>query len=337
MDIQDLAIFVRVAAVQNLSSVAAEMALTAGTISKRIQSLEDELAVRLFERTTRSVRITDEGRQFLDYAERVLREIEQARATIGGPASRPRGKLRVASPSRLGGHEVARLVAQFIDAHPEIGLELDVADRMVSLHEEGYDVAIHAGVLADSTLIAKRLAADPQIVVASPAYLASRHPLTAPEDIERHAVLILGDDRVWPVTHNGRSAQIRVSGRLRSMSLDLLEASAIEGQGLLRISAARAARHLDSGLLVRVLPACDFTSGTAIWAVYPNTRHIMPRLRSFLDFIADALKSNPEADDRRQQAAVVARSQVREPRRKTEPGGGSAPLDDASGDFELAV
>ena len=180
MDIQDMRIFARVAAVQNLSAVGTELGLTPGTISKRIQALEDELSARLFDRTTRSIRITEEGAAFLAHVERILSEIEAARASVDDKVSKPKGKLKIAAPACLGRRYVAPALCEFVRAFPEIDVQVDLHDRQVNLQEDGYDIAIRTGALSDSSLIAKRLAPDRHVIAASPAYLArAGRPLRA--------------------------------------------------------------------------------------------------------------------------------------------------------------
>lgn len=197
MDIQDMRIFARVAAVQNLSAVGTELGLTPGTISKRIQALEDELSARLFDRTTRSIRITEEGAAFLAHVERILSEIEAARASVDDKVSKPKGKLKIAAPACLGRRYVAPALCEFVRAYPEIDVHVDLHDRQVNLQEDGYDVAIRTGVLSDSSLIAKRLAPDRHVIVGSPAYLARRGCPQRPQDLTRHDCLMLGENRQW--------------------------------------------------------------------------------------------------------------------------------------------
>lgn len=308
MDIQDLKIFVRVAVVQNLSAVGAELALTPGTISKRIQALEDALNVRLFDRTTRSIRITEEGRLFLEHVERILVEVDQAVASVEGSLSRPRGKLKIAAPANLGRRSIAPAICAFMRAYPEIEVQLDLSDRAVNLQEEGYDIAVRTGVLSDSTLIARRLASDRQVIAAAPSYLAEHRPPRTPQELEKHNCLVLGDQWSWSLTRSGTERTVRISGRLRSNSSEFLRHAALDGQGVLRISEARVAEDIEQGGLVRILPDYDATANAAIWAVYPTAKHVPPRLRVLIDFLADwfreetdgaASSSAPPADGRR--------------------------------------
>lgn len=290
MDIQDLRIFTRVAAVRNLSLVGHEFALTPGTISKRLQSLEDELGVRLFLRSTRSIRITEEGSIFLDHAQRMLVEYDTAKACVDGNMSRPRGRIKLCSPAFLGAHDLAFGLSAFASAFPEIDVHVDICDRWTGPADDGFDMTIRTGVLADSSLIAKRLADDPLLVVASPDYLKAKGTPRRPQDLERHSCLVHGDACHWPFKKKSSDRSVRVSGRIRSNDLTLLHRLARDGHGLVRISAAHVADDTNAGDLVPVLTEFDTSGNSAIWATFPKTRHMLPRLRALIDFLTDWLK-----------------------------------------------
>jgi DNA-binding transcriptional LysR family regulator len=287
MDIQDMRIFARVAAVQNLSAVGTELGLTPGTISKRIQSLEDELSARLFDRTTRSIRITEEGAAFLGHVERILSEIEAARASVDDKVSKPKGRLKIAAPAGLGRRYVAPALCEFVRAFPEIDVHVDLHDRQVNLQEDGYDVAIRTGVLSDSSLIAKRLAPDRHIIVGSPAYLARAGRPMVPEDLQRHQCLLLGETRQWSFSKDGSERTVRVQGPLRSNNGELLCRAAADGLGLIRASELEVLCELRAGKLLQVLPDYEVATNAALWALYPSAKHVLPRMRALLDFLAD--------------------------------------------------
>ncbi|HEU0160231.1 MAG TPA: LysR substrate-binding domain-containing protein [Hyphomicrobiaceae bacterium] len=285
MDIQDMRIFARVAALQNLSAVGAELGLTPGTISKRIQALEDQLSARLFDRTTRSIRITEEGSTFLVHVERILAEIEVACASVDDRVSKPKGTLKIAAPAFLGRRYVAPALCQFMRSYPQIDVQVDLQDRPVNLQEDGYDVAIRTGTLSNSTLIAKRLAPDRHIIAASPAYLARRGRPTQPEDLVRHDCLILGDRVQWPFSRNGLETSVRVQGPIRSNDGELLCQAAQDGLGLIRASELVVLSELRSGKLTQVLADYEVGSNAAVWALYPSSKHLLPRMRALLDFL----------------------------------------------------
>jgi DNA-binding transcriptional LysR family regulator len=294
MDIQDLRIFVRVAALQNLSAVGTELNLTPGTISKRIQALEDEMAVRLFDRTTRSIRITEEGTVFLGAAERMLGELDQVQAIVGDKLANPKGRIKLSAPASIGSF-IAPALSAFLRAYPDVEVHADLTDRVVNLQEEGYDVALRMGVLLDSTLKAKRLTVDHQVVVAAPSYLAKHPTPEVPDDLLTAKCLMLGDASSWAFQVDDQPVAVRVTGPLRSDNGELLHQAALDGHGFVRLSALRARQDIKAGRLVRVLNDFDVTANAAIWAVYPGTKHQMPKLRVLLDFLGQWFRdANPE-------------------------------------------
>ncbi|MBU2582166.1 MAG: LysR family transcriptional regulator [Alphaproteobacteria bacterium] len=297
MDIQDLRIFERVAALQNLSAVGNEFSLTPGTISKRLQSLEDELGVRLFARSTRSIRITEEGRIFLEHAQRMLSEFEAAKASVDSNRGNPRGLIRLHSPARLRNQELAAGLCTFMAAYPEIDVQADISDRGGSVSDEGSDITIKAGALPDSSLIAKRLADDPMVIVAAPCYLDRAGTPATPQDLESHSCLVHGDLCHWPFWRKSSERSVRVAGRMRSNDVELLRKAACEGIGLIRVSEAYVAEDIQAGRLVPVLTNHDTSGDSAVWAIFPKSKNMLPRMRVFLDFLADWLKQPALARD----------------------------------------
>jgi len=285
MDIQDMRIFARVAALRSLSAVGAELSLTPGTISKRLQALEDQLSARLFDRSTRSIRITDEGTAFLVHVERILAEVEAARASVDDRVSKPRGKIRMAAPAALGRRYVAPALCRFLRHYPLIEVHFDLSDRSVNLQEHGYDVAVRSGTLSDSSVIAKRLAPDRHVIAASADYLAERgQPLRA-EDLSTHSCLIVGDRSQWSLSKGEVEKTVRVSGPFRSNDGDLMRRAAIEGYGLIQASELEILPELRSGRLVQVLSDYEIAGNAAVWALYPSGKHMLPRMRVLLDFL----------------------------------------------------
>ncbi len=290
MDIQDLRIFDRVAAVQNLSAVGNEFSLTPGTISKRLQSLEDELGVRLFLRSTRSINITEEGRIFLDHAQRMLIEFDTARASVDCSRNTPRGLIRMSVPAKIGNRDLAAGLSAFVADYPQIDVHAEVSDRSNGAAEEGCDITIKTGVLLDSSLIAKRLADDPMIIVASPGYLKLNGTPANPQDLERHSCLVHGEICHWPFQRKAAERSVRVGGRVRSNDIALIHRAAIDGHGLARISAALVEDDIKAGFLVPVLTEFDTSGDSAVWAIFPKSKNMLPRMRVFLDFLADWLQ-----------------------------------------------
>ena len=286
MDILDMRIFARVAAVHNLSAVSIELNVTPGTISKRIQALEDDLGAKLFHRNTRSIRITEEGEKLLNYVNRILLDIEDARAAVGVNVEQPRGTLRVSAPVSLG-DSVAPAVCAFMERHKEIDIQIDLTDRVVNLQEDGYDVVIRKGKPGNSGLIRKPLSADHQIIVGSPQYFKAHGIPRTPEELAAHSCLILGDAASWEFSRDGQNSAVKVTGRLRSDNGEMLLYGARAGLGIMKVSETRVRTMVLDGYLVPVLEEFDASADSTICALYPSTRHVLPKLRVFLNFLGE--------------------------------------------------
>lgn len=314
MDIKDLRIFSRVAAVQNLSAVAVELGCSAGTISKRMQSLEDEVGVRLIDRTTRSSRLTEEGRMFLQRVGRVLSEMDHAQDEIKASSGAPAGKLKISAPATLARQLVLPALIGFAETYPGVEVCVDITDRIVNLHDEGYDAAIRAGELPDSTLKAKRLAGDRTILVASPAYIEKHGAPQRPADIAKHHALAHGDQRSWSFARTGGEEEVvRIVSRFGSDSGDLLQHAALQGVGLLRTSEIAVTEDVAAGRLIRLLPDYELAAEAAIWVVYPNAKHPMPRLRALLDHLAEFCRERVNPALRQPQRSQAANDAVKRP------------------------
>ena len=284
-------VFAKVASHQNISAAAAELNMTPGNVSKRVQALEASLGVRLFDRSTRLIRITEEGRILLAYAERVLNDIEEACAAVTLNSSTPRGLLRVTAPAALGRRYVIPGICDFLKKYPEISLSVSLTDRLVDLIDEGFDVAIRTGPLPDSQLIAKSLVPDKYFVLASPDYLAANGTPATPKDLEEHNCLILGEHSYWLFTRDNEQMAARVKGSLVANSAEMLLEAATEGIGIIRTSQVKALREIERGRLVRVLTDYDVAGDSAIWAIFPSSRLVPLKLRVFLDFFAQRFMS----------------------------------------------
>jgi DNA-binding transcriptional LysR family regulator len=243
--------------------------------------------VRLFDRTTRSISITEEGEKLLADIEPVLERIDRAIETLSANVQHPRGRLRVSAPPTLGRGVIAQAVCAFLKRYPDIEIHVDLTDRTGSILESGYDVAIRTGTLADSSLIAKRLAFDPLVAVASPKYLDANGVPQVPDELAEHACLMLGDEQQWTFKTAERTFDVRVGGRLRSDDGEFLRQAALEGLGILRIARSRVADEIGSGALRPILVDYDAGGEDAIWAVYPSNRYLLPKLRVFLEFLSD--------------------------------------------------
>ena len=264
-------------------------------VSRRLAALEARLGVRLVNRTTRSLHLTDEGASYYESCARVLAEIEQANASVSAGRQEPKGTLRVALPAAFGNQYVAPLVPQFAALYPAVQLALSLSDRSVNLVEDGFDLAIRIAALADSSLAARKLAPNRRVVCASPEYLRRHGTPSAPAELAQHNCLLASDfGATWDYKDaSGKLGSVRVSGRYVCDNWEVLREWALAGLGIALKSTWDVRRHLSSGSLVSLLPGYSFDNDVAIYAVYPHRRHLPAKTRAFIDFLASSFGPEP--------------------------------------------
>ncbi len=275
----------------SFSAAARTLGLTPSAISKQIGHLEARLGARLFNRTTRRMHLTEAGHAFFDRAHIALEVLEEAESAVSDLTASPSGHLRVTMAVGFGLVHVAPLITGFLAAHPQITLEVDTENQFVDLVEQGFDVAIRVGILSDSTLMARRLRGFRWIVCATPDYLARHGTPTEPGALTEHNCLMLTHSaRVWPFTGPDGDFSVRVSGPLMATNAEVLQAALLDGAGLGRMSSYMIADELRSGDLVPVLTDYAWREETNVYAVYPETRHLSPKVRAFIDYLVTHLR-----------------------------------------------
>lgn len=309
-DLNAIAVFTRVVEAESFSGAAKQLGLSKSAVSKQVRRLEDRLGARLLNRTTRSLGLTAMGAAYYERCARVMAEVAAADRTVSALHPEPRGTLKVNAPVTFGIMHLAPLLPDFLAACPDARLDLSLNDRFIDLIAEGYDLVIRIGWLADSSLIARKLAPSRHVVCAAPAYLDARGTPATPADLARHACLTYSNlDRpdIWRFTgpkdgsdggdggDNGGTHTVRISGNLTVNNGDILAAAARAGTGIVRLPTFMVGGDLKSGRLRQVLP--DYAvADTAIYAVYPENRHLSPLVRAFVDFLVDRLGSAPYWD-----------------------------------------
>src|SRR5450432_3498084 len=293
-DLNEIAIFARVVREQSFTKAARALGLPKSTVSERISRLEERLGVRLLERTTRHVRPTPAGSAYYERAARVVAEIEEANAAVTDIHRAPKGLLRVASPLLFGHAFLGDFVADFLVMHPEIEVELIVADRRFDVVEEGLDLAIHVLGPIEASLVARKIGTADRMCVASPGYLAQREAPTAPKDLLRHSCLVSSNDRRanWLFTKDGRSEAIVVQGRYSVNSVQLSLSAALRGAGVAVLPAFFCAEALRAGHLAAVLEGWSL-GRSEIHVVYPGSRQLSARVRLFVDALIERFTSLP--------------------------------------------
>lgn len=292
----DMQLYVSVVETGSISAAAERLNIAKSAVSRRLAELEARLGVSLIHRTTRRLNLTDSGRAYYDRCIVILADLDEAESAVSQAHQALKGRLRVALPHSFGLLHLAPLIQDFMIQHPEVRFELDFNDRQIDLIQEGFDLAIRIATLADSSLIARRLAPIRHAVCASPDYLA-RHgtPATA-ADLPHHVCLAysnLSDPGLWSYRGpDGQPGQVQVPVRLAASSGDFLIRAAIAGEGLIMHPTFYLDEALRTGRLVKVLTDHTWPELSA-YAVYPPTRHLSTRVRAFIDFVAERLAGEP--------------------------------------------
>jgi DNA-binding transcriptional LysR family regulator len=285
--------FVEVVDRAGFTEAARSLGLSKSAVSKHVSALEARLAVRLLNRTTRRVSPTEVGLAYYDRARAVLAQAEEADSMVTAMQATPKGPLRVSAPVAFGVGQVAPAVAAFLCAYTEVDVQMVLEDRFVELVAEGYDVAIRIGTLADSSLRARRLAETRGLMVASPGYLAEAGVPRTIDDLNAHRLLHyshLAGGNFWRLRGpSGEERQVRVGGRLTVNNGEALMKAAEAGLGIAQVPDFMLRGAVGAGRLVEVLPdrPADILG---VHAVYPEGRFQQPKLRAFIDFMAERFK-----------------------------------------------
>lgn len=274
----------------SLSAAARKLEITPSAVSKQLSALEDRLGVRLFNRTTRKLSLTDEGGAFYERARAILSDLAEAEGSLADQTGVPRGRLVVDAPIAFGRYCVGPVLGDFLRAYPEVHLELRLSDRLIDPIEEGVDLVIRIGEMKDSALIGRRLSKNRRLVVGAPGYLDRRGRPEVPEDLKDHACLVHSLRRPrgeWQfMGEDGGSQGLPVSGPFESMDIEILRLQAMDGMGLAQLPVWLVARDLESGALEEVLHD-HLSPDSDIFILYPSARHLSPKVRRFLDFLVE--------------------------------------------------
>lgn len=292
-------VFVRVVETGSFTRAAEQTGLSRAMVSKHVLELENRLGVRLLNRTTRKISLTEAGAGYYERSAQIVAEIAEAERAAAQLNLRPRGLLKVNAPMTFGTLHLAPAIPAFIEANPEVTVELTQNDRVVDLVEEGYDLAVRIGRLPDSSLVARRLAPCRMVVCAAPAYLERRGTPRTPDDLTRHDCLgyTYSPDRdLWRFTGPEGERLVRIAGPFRANNGDSLRAAALAGLGLILQPSFILGEDLKAGRLRAVLT--DYAAPEiAVHAVYPHGRHVSAKVRQFIDFLVDRFGPEPYWDD----------------------------------------
>ena len=299
-NLDSIVAFVRIAETRSFTAAATQLGISGPAVSKAIARLERHLGVKLLNRTTRSVALTDDGQAFLERCRRILDDLQEAEELLTSRRLTPRGRLRVQMPLGFGRSIVLPMLPAFLSKYPDLVVDVDLSDRIVDFAEEGLDVAVRIGEIADSRVIAHKIYDIRFVTCASPAYLAKHGTPRTPEDLAQHQCLPywmpqVGRHREWPFAHRGVQFSLAVPGTLNVNNSEALIDAAINDAGIVSVATFLAAKAVNSGKLQVVMR--DFaTLGPPVSVVYLPNRHLSARVRAFLEFLQTLVPKEPEWD-----------------------------------------
>jgi len=288
VDLNDIVVFVRVVEAGSFTAAARLLGMPKTTVSRRIASLEREVGVRLVQRTTRSLSVTDAGRLYYEQSSQALRTIEDANLRLAETRAEPSGTIRISAPVGFGAHYLTSAVFDFLAAFPKTQVELHLTDDKLNLVENRIDLAFRTGILPDSTLTARKLGSTHRILCGSPDYLARHGEPQAAADLARHHCVIAGPSTGsahWVLDGPRGQETVSVSGRFAANEMQAVIAAAIAGYGIAQLPYQVAEALVRNGRLRRVLG--DYTTPVGgVYAVYPTSRHVSPLVKAFIELTA---------------------------------------------------
>ncbi|MGX5665252.1 LysR family transcriptional regulator [Rhizobium daejeonense] len=283
----DLEVFARVIATGSMSMAARDLGLSPAVVSKRIKRLEDRLGTRLLQRTTRQISLTEAGQGFHQRILAVLAGIEEAETYASGRASEVSGTLKISAPTSFGRMHIAPHLKAFMDAHPDLAIQLVLSDEFTDIVGGGFDLAIRIAELTDSTLVAKRLAPVRRLLCASPDYITAHGMPRNIDDLKRHRCLPAHNHDVWRLEGPKGTLNIRPEGMLITNSSEVIREAVIAGLGIALRSTWDIGEELKTGRLVQVLPAYEGSHNVTLSAVYPSRQFLPAKVRLFIDYLAE--------------------------------------------------
>lgn len=280
-------VFVTVVEAGSFAAAADRLEMSRAMTSKHVLALEDHLGTRLLNRTTRRLSLTESGTAFHERSQQILADVEEAEQVAGNAAAEPRGTLKITIPLAYGLHRLGPVIADYVQRHPKVKVDVSLSDRKVDLIEEGFDLAIRIGTLKESGLIARKLGSEYSVLCASPAYLKQHGTPRTPKDLARHACLgytlaYSGDE--WRLKSADQDANVRFVGPIKADSGDMLRLAAVSGAGIVFQPGFIVDSDLKAGRLVRILKKYR-SAELGIYAMYPSRKYLSAKVRTFVDFL----------------------------------------------------
>lgn len=291
--LHEIEVFIAVAEAGSFAKAGTRLRLSPPAVTRAVSALEDRLGARVFNRTTRSVTITDVGQRFLESARRVLVDLDAAEKEAVGETAMPQGHLTITASVTFGRSALPPVVCGFLSQHLRVTTSVLLLDRVVNLVEEGVDVAVRIGHLPDSSLVAKRIGAVRQVLVASPDYLAKRRAPASPTDLRLHSMIAftgLMPNREWRFLNGPKQGSVSLNPTFEINDAMAAIQAAEEGHGVTIALSYMVSDQVRDGKLVPILDAFTLPP-QPVHLVYPHARLVAPKVRAFVDFAAPRLKT----------------------------------------------
>lgn len=287
-----MGVFTRVARSESFSAAARELGMSKTAVSRHVSDLENTLGVRLLNRSTRRMSLTEAGSAYLARSSGILSDVDELQRSVQNLHRQPEGVLRITSAVTFGHCALAPVIADFLAEYPDINVQLDLTNRFVDIVEEGFDLAIRVTGLQDSSLISRSLVSVKRYTCAAPAYIEQWGEPASPSDLESHVCVIFpanGEQAQWQFANAEGEHNVAVSGRLRVNSMEAAAQAVRDGVGISVLPDYAVRHYLASGEIQRVLTGYDIRGGHQIYAVYPHRHHLSAKVRVFIDYFHAAL------------------------------------------------
>ena len=299
-------VFTRVAKAGSFAAAARELGISRAMATKHVMQLENSLGVRLLNRTTRSLSLTEVGASYLDRCLQIISDLEETELAVTHLQTEPRGTLKIHAPPFLGSSHIAPAIADYLEIYRDVRVDMTLQGGLGAIIEDGIDVAICLGELNDSSLIARRLASSPSVVCGSPAYFEKYGVPQEPDDLKNHSCLVnwaMPPRDLWTFVGPKGETSVRVTGKLQANVADPLRIAATKGLGLVLLPTYIVGRDLQKGRL-RVVMRDYHPPSMEINAVYPHRKYLSAKVRTFIDFLQGNLRESLSWDGQLQPGGV---------------------------------
>lgn len=293
--LNSIEVFLKVSKLGNFSAAANSMGLSKAMVSRHVNNLENSLGVRLFNRTTRQIHLTEAGAAYRTRITQIMHDLEETESAISELNTEPRGILRLMAPNSFGSFHLARAIAGYKQRYTSVGVEAILSERQPDIIEDGVDLVIWVGRLEDSSLVAKKIAEARMVVCASPEYLMEKGTPHRPDELLNHNCLIYSGRPPfgeWRFNVEKQLTKLKVKGDVRSNSGEALRIAAIQGAGLVQLPTYMIGLDIKSGRLKEVLSEFQ-PPATPIHAIYPHRYHLSAKVRTFVDYLSEIYQPEP--------------------------------------------